>query len=68
MAGLDLDLQSVVELYYPLVHPDIVEMTINPETGLHTVRNTFVNLAILPDFKFMLVCSDVCRAKQQGVE
>ena len=30
--------------------PTFTEMTIDPATGLRTVRNSFVNMAIVPDF------------------
>ena len=60
VGGLDLDLPALVRLYRPLVHPDHVEYTINRDTGLRTVRHTFVNLAILEDW--MLARSDVRRA------
>jgi hypothetical protein len=58
--ALELDLNMMVELYYPLVHPNLVEYTLNAQTGLRTVRHTFVNLAILPDF--ILARPDACRA------
>ena len=32
------------------MHPDCDEFTIDPATGLRTVRNSFVNIAIVPDF------------------
>jgi hypothetical protein len=60
VGGLDLDLPALVRLHRPLVHPDHVEYTINRDTGLRTVRHTFVNLAILEDW--MLARSDVRRA------
>ncbi len=41
---------AAAELFYPLVHPNCDEMTIDPATGLRTVRNSFVNMAIVPDF------------------
>ncbi len=45
---LHLDYTRMVEMFYPLVHPDCDEYTVNPETGVRT-RHSFVNIAILPD-------------------
>jgi hypothetical protein len=45
-----IDYVAAAELFYPLVHPNCDEMTIDPATGLRTVRNSFVNMAIVPDF------------------
>ena len=45
---LRLDYTRMVEMFYPLVHPDCDEYTVNHETGLRT-RHSFVNIAILPD-------------------
>ena len=57
---LHVDLPELVRLYRPLVHPDHVEWTINPITGLRTVEHEFINLAILPDF--FLNNRNICRA------
>ena len=38
----------MVEMYYPLVHPNCDEFTVNHETGVRT-RHSFVYIAILPD-------------------
>ncbi len=45
---LHLDYDRMVEMYYPLVHPNCDEYTVNPDTGVRT-RHSFVNIAILPD-------------------
>ena len=45
---LHLDYTRMVEMYYPLVHPNCDEYTVNHETGVRT-RHSFVNIAILPD-------------------
>jgi hypothetical protein len=45
---LRLDYARMVEMYYPLVHPNCDEYTVNPSTGVRT-RHSFVNIAILPD-------------------
>ena len=36
----------MVEMYYPLVHPNCDEFTVSHETGVRT-RHSFVNIAIL---------------------
>ncbi len=43
-----LDCTRMVEMFYPLVHPDCDEYSVNHETGLRT-RHSFVNIAILTD-------------------
>ena len=48
--GYHIDYAAAAELFYPLVHPDCDEFTIDPATGLRTVRNSFVNIAIVLDF------------------
>jgi hypothetical protein len=48
--GYHIDYAAAAELFYPLVHPNCDEFTIDPATGLRTVRNSFVNIAIVPDF------------------
>jgi hypothetical protein len=48
--ALEIDYVAVVEFFYPLVHPNCDEFTTDPDTGLRTVRHSFVNLAVLPDF------------------
>jgi hypothetical protein len=58
--ALSIDLDAMVALYYPLVHPGIVEYHINAQTGLRTDHHTFLNMAILPDF--ILARPDCCRA------
>ena len=45
------DYTVVVELFYPLIHPDCDEFTIDPATGIRSVCH-FVNVAIVPDVFF----------------
>ena len=45
---LHVDYVGVVDLFYPLVHPNCDEYTVDPDTGRRTLHS-FVNLAVLPD-------------------
>ena len=47
---LHLDYTAMVDMFYSLVHPDCDEFTIDHATGLRTIRHSFCNMAILPDF------------------
>ncbi len=47
---LHLDYTAMVNMFYPLVHPDCDEFTLDLATGLRTIQHSFCNMAILPDF------------------
>ena len=56
---LHVDYAGMVKMFYPLVHPNCDEYTIDHATGLRTVRHSFVNMAILPDV--LLADDTACR-------
>ena len=54
---LHVDYVRMAEMYYPLVHPNCDEFTIDRDTG-RRIRHSFVNIGILPD---VLLADDTVR-------